>query len=167
MKTGFVNAYVNIPGRKSFKYHGMNDNCVDQIDPYTRRNYDTDPVSLAHWVLFADIEPWGYFLPHWDGYPFLPSTDPDPCTEKFPDGFARYIKYEFLIVKFNPDDYYFYLAMDGWTCGQIIKDGYDVPLVYKYNGRIWRGDGTLCMLYNCAPGSYLRIWGSDTGEWPG
>ena len=43
MKTGLIKAYVNIPGVKSFKYHGINSNCNKQPDPDPLLYYENNP----------------------------------------------------------------------------------------------------------------------------
>lgn len=43
MKTGFVRAFINIPGNKAYKYHGLNKSCNIQPDPDPFLPVDTIP----------------------------------------------------------------------------------------------------------------------------
>ncbi len=168
MKTGFIQAFVNLMKPVSYPYHGIISPCHKQSDIPPYIGPDMKPVG-EEWVIAFEgnigTPKFGYFI--YRPKDFLVSSDDYLC----PDGLGtRKNMYYFTEV-------YLYQRGEnevmnlGWNDGINCKYSYTGTEKYLYIYKAWfninwykRDD--LWNVFNTGPSSFGRCWKSLTGEYP-
>lgn len=171
MKTGFNNAFVNIPGTKYYSYHGRVMPCNIQPDPAPFDDFpNTYDPCVWEMIYDTDFESPGIFGYKYRATDFFPSSDDDLCPDKFPGGRARYYYAEVSLYSRYGIDNMVLLWNSGFICDfeSVLKYG---EHIYKaWFGKLWAGSDVLIMTTPAKLPSHLTIWRTICGEfnpnWP-
>jgi len=169
MKTGFVNAFVNIMKPISYPYHGIISPCytATEIPPYI--GPDMKPVG-EEWIIEFEGNigtPWRqslFFYPH----NFLKSSDNYLC----PDGLGTkknvYYFTEVYLYQRAENEKMGITWSDGINCKfSFIYTDYYLYIYKAWFNLWWQKAGPIWWVFNTGPSSFGRIWKSLTGEYPG
>ena len=171
MKTGFNNAFVNIPGTKYYSYHGFLMPCNIQPDPSPFEIFpNTYTTCIWEIVYDLDFESPGTFFIHYQPDKFYPSSDSDFCLDKFPGGKQRYYYAEVrLLNRFTPANMVI-IWNSGFVCNFENVSKYGTELYHAWFGKLWAGSSTLIMTTPARLPSHLTVWRTVCGEfnpnWP-
>jgi len=170
MKTCVVKGFVDVPGTKYYKYHGLIMPCNIQPKIVCFDRYDTE---LSEWVLIYDDYPptansWKRVF---DYTYFPPSIYSDICFFKFPDHKKRYYFYEiyYVFVERYPGDWWTVHWDTGADCcmnGELGITGHFYKANYDFLEYGAPGDQYCIYLDPSGLGSHVRIWASVTGNLP-
>lgn len=171
MKTGFNNAFVNIPGTKYYKYHGIMMPCNVQPDPPPFEDVPND-FDECYWEIWKDFS-WysaGNMYVRYLPADFHPSSDDDPCNPKFYDGKARYYFCELSLYCYYPWYGVTIFYNDGLNC-KFSSEGALAGYRYKaWFNRLYAAYTPVMGTGPAGPGSHVTIWRTVCGEfnpkWP-
>ncbi len=168
MKTGFIQAFVNLMKPVSYPYHGIISPCYKQSDIPPYIGPDMKPVG-EEWVIAWEGQiyagPKGIRTFYYNG--FLYSSDPHPCADHRTCDKNMYYFAEVYLWQREYGEKLVLAWSSGIECG-LPWIGNKVLYIYKawFDYRFC-GDSFLFWVYNAGPSSYGRIWKSLTGEYPG
>lgn len=168
MKTGFIHGYPNKPTKKGYSYHGVDRDCLIQPDPGPFEEYPTGP-PLGEWEIFAqgNLVGVGWQNKYIGGLDLKPSTDPDICASKWPDGMRRYYFMEITLHRSAPWGGMYLIHSDGVNCNYWFFGG-SYNYIYKaVFCQAWRGFQYYWQVMNTKLPSYFTLWRSKDGEFPG
>ena len=171
MKTGFTNAFVNKPLTKYYSYHGIIKPCNVQPNPDPFEDFPNTYTECV-WEIWYDqyIESPGYVTIYYGTEDFYPSSDPDPCPVKFPDGKARYYFCEVTLYHRYGSGLMIIFGNDGLNC-TLKTEGKTGEVWYKaWFNRINKQFNYIVLVNASRLPSRIRIWRTVCGEfnpnWP-
>ena len=168
MKTGFIYGYPNKPGKKRYSYHGLERDCLIQPSPDP---FEEFPVvsPLGEWELLwhTALSAGGWSYLRKDINPLIPSSDDDPCPVTYTDGKKRYIFCEIEMFRAWSGGRMYLRRSDGLVC-TYPRIGGNYNYIYKaWFTYVWAGWKYYCGVQNVKVPSYLNVWRSKDGEFPG
>lgn len=168
MKTGFIQAFVNMMKPVSYPYHGIISPCYKQSDipPYIDENMKPPGEE---WIIAWE----GNLGTGWrrmiyiNFYHFLNSSDKDLCPGAASADKNVYYFAEVYLYQIGLNEMMSISWADGVNCKVTSLGGY-----YNYVYKAWfnkkRYQSTLAFsVFNTGPSSTGRMWKSLTGEYPG
>ena len=171
MKTGFNNAFVNIPGTKYYSYHGIIKPCNVQPDPDPFEDFPNTYTECV-WELWKELWPFsaGNTYIHYNQADFFPSSDNDPCSQKFSDGKARYYYCQVHHVAYGGYSIMGIFYNNGVQCKSSFWTKWGYTFDKAWFNRLWKGSNLCVWINPCGWGTYIKIWRTICGEynpnWP-
>ncbi|MBA7577627.1 hypothetical protein ES695_12390 [Candidatus Atribacteria bacterium 1244-E10-H5-B2] len=168
MKTGFIQAFVNLMKPVSYPYHGIIKPCYKQSDIPPYIGPDMKPPG-EEWIIAWE----GNLGTTWRGkkyirfYDFLNSSDKDLCAGASPADKNVYYFAEVYLWQRDAGEGWNIIWADGVNCNRGVIGGYYLYLYKAWFNKKNYDSSNLITVYNTGPSSTGRVWKSLTGEYPG
>ena len=171
MQNGFAKGFIDIPGKKYYKYHGLNKDCNIQPEP---ENFLEEPLNPAdpRWVLVIDEIiglQLGDYLVKYEQWWFKPSIIGDPCFHGWPDGKRRYYFFEVDVYGRGYPEFWNINWSDGLNCCFDGGSSTRPHIHFEYSKLVWFGWdvwNNYIISFNNIAGANVKVWASTTGELP-